>query len=170
MALSRLFPGRNVAAMHTQLAQFAAGFGVSMRLTDHLPNTRRPLAMAEHARDRDRLHPFREAAMEAHWSRGEDIERDDVLKRLADEAGLDPDAALAAADSPAMQARVDAMGEEARAWGVSGIPTYFLLPDGWSPGDAPPTNGARPVKIVGCQPYETLLAGCMRAQVSRRSG
>ncbi len=107
--------------------------------------------------------------MEAHWSRGLDIEADDVLRGLAAEAGLDPDVALAAADSPEMQARVDAMGEDARSWGVTGIPTYFLLPKGWSPGDPAPADGSRPVRIVGCQPYEQVLAGCMRAGVDRRT-
>jgi predicted DsbA family dithiol-disulfide isomerase len=169
MPLSKLFPNRNLGAMHAQMAQFAAGFGVEMRFSDRLPNTRRPLALAEHARSQGKLHPFRDAAMDAHWLRGVDIESDGVLKELAAQAGLDPDAALAAADSPEMQARVDAMGEEAKRWGVTGIPTYFLLPKGWSPGDPPPTDGSRPVRIVGCQPYEQVLAGCMRAGVDRRT-
>lgn len=167
--VSDLFPGRDLTQMHEQLKRFAAGFGVTMRLSDHLPNTRRPLAMAEHARAQGRLTAFRDAAMDAHWSEGRDLEDTEVLRSLAAVAGLDPDAAIAAADGPEMQARVRAMGEEAQRWGVPGIPTYFLLPDGWEPGQRETASGARPVRIVGCQPYETVLAGCMKAGVRRRA-
>ena len=167
--VSDLFPGRDIAPMHEQLKRFAAGFGVTMKLSDHLPNTRRPLAMAEHARAMGALHAFRDAAMDAHWSEGRDIEDTAVLRDLAGLAGLDPDAAIAAADGPEMASRVQAMGEEAQRWGVTGIPTYFLLPDGWVPGTRETASGARPVRIVGCQPYETVLAGCMTAGVKRRA-
>src|SRR4051812_35872845 len=113
MRIAELFPGRDVGAMHAQMTQFAAGFGVTMKFSERLPNTRRPLAMAEYARDQGHLEAFREAAMDAHWSRGVDIESDGVLRELAKDAGLDPDLALAAADSAPMQARVDALGDEA---------------------------------------------------------
>lgn len=168
MLLADLFKGRPVGPMHDQLRRFAAGFGVSMRFSERIPNTRRPLAMAEYARDQGKLEPVREGLMDAHWTDGVDIESTDVLRAVATEAGLDADAAIAAADGPAMQARVDALGDEARRWGVTGIPTYFLLPEGWVPGGPPLANGAKPVRIVGCQPYETVLAGCMQAQVKRR--
>lgn len=168
MALSQLFRGRPIGPMHEQLLKFAAGFGVTMRLGDHLPNTRRALALAEHARDQGRLHELRDAVMHAHWRDGRDIEATEVLKEMATGAGLDADAAMAAADGPAMGARVDALGEEARRWGVTGIPTYVLLPDGWAPGQPPPASGAQPVRIVGCQPYESLVVACLRAQVPRR--
>lgn len=169
MRLSELFRGRPIGPMHEQLSRFAEGFGVTMRLSDHLPNTRRALAMAEHARDQGRLDAFRELAMDAHWQEGRDIEDAEVLKDLAARAGLDADAALAAADGPQMGARVDALGREAQRWGVTGIPTYFLLPEGWAPGGSPLSNGAQPVRIVGCQPYESVVAGCMRARVRRRT-
>ena len=167
--VAELFAGRPLGPMQDQLRGFAAGFGVDMRFPERMPNTRRPLAMAEHARDKGLLHPFRDAVMDAHWTEGRDIEDTAVLRALAEGVGLDPDAAIAAADGPQMAARVDALGGEARAWGVTGIPTYFLLPDGWQPGQAELPNGARPVGIVGCQSYEKVVAGCMRARIPRRA-
>jgi 2-hydroxychromene-2-carboxylate isomerase len=168
MPLSQLLRGRPIEDMRKHMLGFAASFGVTLQQPDHIPNTRRALAMAEFARGQGQLDAFRDIAMEAHWNRGLDLENDADLRTIADEAGLDADAALAAADSAEMQARVDALGDEARRWGVTGIPTYFILPDGWAPGMQPSADGARPVRIVGCQPYETVLAGCMRAQVPRR--
>lgn len=169
MPLERLFPPERIAPMQAHIQRFAASFGVQMGAPTRLPNTRRSLAIAEYARAQGRLDPFRDAAMEAHWNRGLDLEDDTTLRSLAIEAGLDGDAALAATSDPAFVSRVDAMGEEAQRWGVTGIPTYYLLPDGWDLGDAlPPPDQPRPVRIVGCQPYETVLAGCMRAGVRRR--
>lgn len=169
IALERMFGAARVAQMKPYMQEFSRSFGVTMGHPDRMPNTRRALAIAEFARDAGRLHPWREAAMEAHWNRGLDIEADATLHTLAGEAGLDADAAVRAADDPVYQARVDAMGAEAARWGVTGIPTYFVLPDGWAPGDPAPADGRRPVRIVGCQPYETVQAACMRAGVGRRA-
>lgn len=169
MPITALFPahlGDGLGpTMHARLAQFAAGFGVTgLQPSQHIPNTRRALAVAELARDAGRLLPFREAAMDAHWRDGRDLEDLDVLASLAQATGLDPDAARAAADSPAYQRRVDDLREEAGAMGVSGIPTFIF-------GVAPPTPGARPsrgVGVVGCQPWEALQAAAMRAGARRR--
>lgn len=134
--------------MRGYLRGFATGFGVhDMSTPEHLPNTRRALAMAEYARDQGVLDAFRDAAMEAHWRRGADIERDADLRETAALAGLDPDAALRAADSMAYQDRVEALRAEAHAAGVTGIPTFFF-------GDE---------RVVGCQPYEELAAAARRA-------
>ena len=169
-ALSSLFPASRLPGMKAHVASFAASVGVAMGHPDRLPNTRRVLAIAEYARDAGQLDAFRHAAMEAHWNRGLDLEADADLRALSAEAGLDPDAAIAAAIAPAWVARVDAMGAEARRWGVTGIPTYFLLPAGWDLGHPlPPAGSPRPVRIVGCQPRDVVERGCAVAGVPRRS-
>jgi predicted DsbA family dithiol-disulfide isomerase len=140
-------------AMRGHLARFAASFGLEgLRVPERSPNTRAALALAEHARDRGRLHELRQAAMDAFWRRGEDLEDPEVLARCARQAGLDPAAALAAIDDPALQARVDAMGREAARAGVTGIPTFLM--------------GGR--RVVGCQPYEVLAAAAEQAGAKRR--
>lgn len=136
------------------LGRFAARFGIhGMRIGDRIPNTAAALAVSEHARDQGRLHPFRRAAMEAHWLHGQDLEDPEVLAHCARAADLDPDRAVAAADDPAYRARVAAMGKEARRAGVTGIPTFFI--------------GRR--VVGGCQPYE-LLAQAAAAEGAVRRG
>jgi predicted DsbA family dithiol-disulfide isomerase len=170
MDVAKLFRGADPVAMAKRTTAFAASFGVTMGHPMRLPNTRRALAIAELARDRGVLDPFRHAAMEAHWNRGLDIEQDDVLEALASEAGLDPSEALAAADSPAFQARVDAMGDEARRYGVTGIPTWVALPEGWKLGDPrPPPGSPQPIRVVGCQPAATVEAALAKAGVRKRA-
>jgi predicted DsbA family dithiol-disulfide isomerase len=138
--------------MRDHLRRFAAGFGIEgLRQQDHLPNTRRALLLAEHGRDRGRLHPLRRAVMEAHWERGEDIEDDAVLAACARAAGMDPEAALRALVDPALGQRLDAAAEEAARARVSGIPTFVI--------------GGR--RIVGCQGYEVLAAAAEAAGARR---
>jgi 2-hydroxychromene-2-carboxylate isomerase len=135
--------------MRERLKQFAAQFGLpDMQVRDRSPNTRRALAIAELARDEGKLPRFRDLAMDAHWRRGMDLERDEDLRAIVAEAGLDPDRAIAASTDPKYLARLDARREEAEARGVTGIPTFVIGNQG----------------VVGCQPYEVL------AEFAEKSG
>lgn len=138
--------------MAGHLTRFAQGFGIErIRIHERIPRTRSALALAEHARAQGRLHPLRAAVMDAHWRDGEDIESPVVLEACARAAGLDPARALAAIADPGLLDRVDAMGEEARRAGVTGIPTVLI--------------GRR--RIVGCQPYP-VIAAAAEAEGARR--
>ncbi len=155
MSLERLFSPARAQAMRSHVRQFAAQFGVlGLEPPSHLPNTRRALAIAEWARElgAGALDRFRAAAMRAHWRAGRDLERDDHLRAVASEAGLDADAALAAADEAKWQARVDGVRDEAHELGVTGVPTFFF-------GELP---------VVGCQPYERLARAAERAGAHKR--
>ena len=134
--------------MRRYMAGFAAQFGIrDMRQPDRLPNTRRILAAAELARDEGRLDRFREAAMDAYWRGGQNLEDHGVVREIAREVDLDPDRAVAAMDDPAYLARVDAIRRESINAGVTGIPTFFI-------GDQ---------VVVGCQPYRVLAEAVEKA-------
>ncbi len=146
--VTSLVPRGRLESMREYMGRFAAGFGIEdMTTPDRLPNTRRALAMAEYARDQDRLEAFRDAAMDAHWRRGENLEADADLREIAARARLDSEAALRAAADATYQARVDAIRGEASGQGVTGIPTFVVGEE----------------VIVGCQPYEVLAAAARRA-------
>ncbi len=151
--MARLFGQSRVEGMREYMRRFAESFGIrDMRQPDHLPNTRRALAVAEYARDQGRLTEFRHAAMDAHWRRGLDLENEGVIRVLAGEAGLDPEAAVAAMTAARYLDRVDDLRREAARAGVTGIPTFFL-------GDE---------VVVGCQPYPALAVAAERAGAKRR--
>ena len=153
IAAEQLFPGRT-QAMAARVEQVAQMFGVSgMRPRVVINNTRRVLGLAEWARDQGQLPAFREAAMEAYWHRGEDLEDPQVLARLAEQAGLSAQEALAVLDAPQYQARVDALRAEGVSVSVSGIPTAFV----------------GPFRVVGCQPYEVYAEAARRAGAQRRA-
>ena len=142
MDLATKFGGKErVAAMHARLLEFAKGFGITdMKMRQRSPNTRRALAIAEFARDQGKLEPWRQIAMDAHWRRGLDLESEADLRGLAAEAGLDPDAAIAASDDARFLSRIDRKRADAEDLGVTGIPTFVIGNRG----------------VIGCQPYEVL--------------
>jgi predicted DsbA family dithiol-disulfide isomerase len=153
MPLTDLFPGADLPSLHERTRRFGAQFGVTdFDPPDRLVNSRRALAIAELARDRKVLEPYRHAAFDAHWRRHKNLESDADLRELARSIGLEPDAALSAADDPAYLERVDEKQADARAQGVSGIPTFFF--------------GA--VRVVGCQPFEALARAAEKAGAKRR--
>lgn len=155
LPLTALFPGAHLPSLHDRTRRFAAQFGVTgFDPPNRLQNSRRALAIAELARDRGVLEPFRRAAFEGHWRHGKNLESDADLRELATAAGLDTDEALSIADDPGYLERVDEKQADARAQGVSGIPTFFF----------------ESVRVVGCQPLEALARAAERAGAKRRAG
>lgn len=164
-----MFPASMVQQMRARLQAVADGLGVPIHHQDHAPSTRKALAISELARSQELLVPWREAAMGAYWRDGRDLEDPDVLRELATTAGLDGDEALAFLQRPEVPRLLSWQREQAQAWGVTGIPTWFLLPTGWSPGDPVASEGPRPVKVVGCQPLDVVLQAASRAGATPRS-
>ena len=154
MDLRNIFAGDEAAQFQDYLLDFAARFGLDeLKLSGHVPSTRRALAVTEYAREQGRLHAFKEAAMAAHFQLGLDIEDLEVLAGLAREAGLDAGQAAAAADDPVYLQRVDALRDEAAGAGVTGIPTLIF--------------GGGPM-VVGCQPMDELARAAEQAGGRRR--
>lgn len=134
------------------LQRFAANFGVPINPPSHIPNTYRALAITEYARDEANLEAFRDAAMDAYWLNGEDIEDEEVLSQLAKSAGLDPATALKASDDPKYHVRIHTDFKQAKANKVTGIPTLFI----------------EDKMIVGCHPYSDLEKAAHKAGLISR--
>jgi predicted DsbA family dithiol-disulfide isomerase len=153
MPLTALFPGAHLPSLHDRTRRFGAQFGVvGFDPPDRLVNSRRALAIAELARERGVLEPFRNKAFDAHWRQRKNLENDDDLREIAALVGLDPDLAIAAADDPAYLARVDEKQADARAQGVIGVPTFFF----------------GTFRDVGCQPLEALARAAEQGGAKRR--
>ncbi len=151
--MSQLF-GARWPKMKAHMREFSADFGITdMGHAEHMPNTRKALALSEWARDLGKVDAFREAAMDAYWRRGKDLGDDATLVALAEQVGLDAAGARKAMVDPALQARVDANRREGLRRGVSGIPTFFF-------GD---------VKVVGCQSFEELAEAAELAGAKRKN-
>ncbi len=161
VAVSSYLPDADATFRYVK--EFAAGFGIGdLRPPARLANTRRAMAAARRARELGRLEAFSAAAYDAYWRRGAGIEADDEIAAIARDAGVDPDAAVAAASDPALLAVVDAARRDAISAGVTGIPTFDFAP-------GPGTSGVG-ARVVGCQRYEVLADAARRAGGRRRGG
>jgi predicted DsbA family dithiol-disulfide isomerase len=153
LPLQALFPGAHLPSLHERTRRFGAEFDVvGFTPPDRLQNTRRALAIAEWAREAGHLEAYRRAAFDAHWRAGKNLENDADLREIVRSVGLDPELALLRADDPEMLRRVDERQANARAAGVTGIPTFEI----------------RSRRVVGCQPYPVLAALAEQTLVPRR--
>ena len=103
------------------------GLAISHGVEIHVPCTqpRSTLALALHswAEEEGQGRAMREAAHWAFFIKGSDLSDEEVLRQVAQEAGLDADSAIAAAWDPARISDLRAVREEARRIGVHGVPT-----------------------------------------------
>ncbi len=163
-----MFPAEAVERMHARLKEVGEGLGVPFAPRDHAPSTKKALVLSEFARRAGRLTAFRTAAMDAHWAEGRDLEDEATLRGLAAQSGLDADAAIAFLDAPEVPGLLREQRAEAHRWGVTGIPTWYLLPQGWLPEHGIPTEGPRPVRVVGCQPMQEVVRAARVAGAKER--
>ncbi len=90
------------------------------------------------------------AVLDAYWSRGKDISDTAVLQEIAGSVGLHSDAVAAAIADPEYIKQVDADIQQARDYGLDGVPAVVF--------DAK-------YLVMGAQPYETF-AGAARKVLS----
>lgn len=75
---------------------------------------------------RDKLPAYARRVFEAYWGEGQDISQEAVLKSIAGEAGLDPDAFWSQVKSDSIKARLKENTEDLIARGGFGSPTMFV--------------------------------------------
>ena len=149
MPITDFFPEERIDSMRKYIHNFAEKFGVyGMGEPNRLTNTRRVLAVAEYARDQGKLDAFRTVTMDAYWMHDKNLESEEEIREISQQADLDADAAVSVLNDPRYLERVEDLRKEAAQMGVTGIPTFFI-------GDE---------CIVGCQPYEVLEEAVRKAK------
>ena len=89
-------------------------------------STRLALKAALVAKDAGRFREYHYPAYRARWGRARDLSDRDVVGDLLADAGLDAAEALARAESPELEARIERDTQDAIARGVFGVPTLFV--------------------------------------------
>ena len=89
-------------------------------------STRLALCGALVASDEGKLREYHYPAYRARWVEARDISDPEVVRSLLAGAGLDADAALAKAQSPELEERLDRETRDAIERGVFGVPSYFV--------------------------------------------
>ena len=135
--------------MHQGLKARADELGLPMEPPPRIVNTHRALLLAEYARDQGKANEMHHRLFQDYFVRGRNFAEDAVLREAAEAVGLNAGEALAALANPEYEERVTRSMAEARAYGVTGAPT-FIINDRY--------------KIVGAQPYDRLLGAFRQSQ------
>lgn len=125
-------------------------------LVMHIPpvqtRTRRAHETAAFARAQGRFPAVDRALFRAFFEQALDINDPEVLARIAEEAGLDPEELRMALGTRAFAEIVDADVALARRLGISSVPTMLVADE-----------AGRAEPVIGAVPYEHLEAAITRA-------
>ncbi|MFN3949546.1 DsbA family protein [Microbacterium sp.] len=115
-----------------------AGLAYRFDILQHT-NTVKAHELLHFAKENGRQLELAELLMSAYFLEGRHVGRDDDLVQLATEAGLDADAAREALSSQRYRAAVRADQEQARQFGITGVP-FFVIDGKYG------VSGAQPVE------------------------
>jgi predicted DsbA family dithiol-disulfide isomerase len=130
------------AAIWRNILALAEGIGLEMNPPPVLTNSLMALEATEYARDQGKEKAFSNAVYQAYFQRGQNIGDIDVILSLAEQAGLNAAEVQDHLRGSTYSARIEASHQEARAFGVSGVPTFIV----------------GPAQIVGAQSPEVFVS------------
>lgn len=115
------------AYLFKDLERWARHYGVPFRFSSHFPsNTIKAMRLVHVAADHGKAEAFTQAAFRAIWAEDRDLASPETLADLARSVGLDPEAALAAIETPAIKDRLRADTDAAITRGAFGAPAIFV--------------------------------------------
>ncbi len=153
MLLRDLFKGRgfDVQAMQAQMKERMDAEGLPHAPQDRLLNSRLAQELSKWAETKG-APGIHDALFRAYFAEGVDISDTDALVKIAEKLGLDAAEARRTLDERTMRDAVDADWKQARALGITGVPTFVVGRRG----------------VVGAQPYEVLERLVIQAGAKRR--
>jgi len=115
------------AQMHEHVTGIAAQSGLEYHfdILQHT-NTVKAHELLHFAKEHGRQHEMSERLMSAYFTEGKHVGRIDDLVALADEVGLDADAARVALEQNAYLDAVRADQAQAQAYGIQGVPFFVI--------------------------------------------
>lgn len=143
--------------MNAYLRKQAEAEGLNMIERERMSNTHQALAAATFVQNEypDRFEAFHKGLFETYFVRGEDLSDVEVLRRVAEEAGVPADEVEEVAKGEAYDDAIEATGELARRLGISGTPTFVF---------------EKEFAVVGAHPTDTLRSAVMEVIDKMQSG
>jgi predicted DsbA family dithiol-disulfide isomerase len=148
LLLQDLFAGRgyDLDAMHARMKGLMDAEGLPYNRRSHTYNSRLAQELAKWADSQPGFESIHGALYRAYFVNGRNIGDIEVLVDIAQSVGLSADDARGVLADRTFKDAVDADWEQARRYGVTGVPTFV----------------AGRYKVVGAQPYD-VLADLLRA-------
>jgi len=156
LTLEELFTGRNVdiQAMQARMRGLMAQEGLPYGQRTKTYNSRLAQELGKWAETQPHGANTHSALFHAYFVEGQNIGKLDTLIAIAEGVGLSGSAAHQVLTSRCFQNAVDADWQRARAFGITGVPTFVA-------------NGRG---VVGAQPYEILARLVVIAGAAPRNG
>jgi predicted DsbA family dithiol-disulfide isomerase len=142
LSLEKLFAGRNldIHAMHTRMKNLMDAEGLPYGTRTHTYNSRLAQELGKWAETQTGSEAIHDAMYRAYFVEGRNIGRVDVLLDIARSVDLPEHSARDVLEKRTFKDAVDADWAKARAYGVTGVPTFVIGQQA----------------VVGAQPYEVL--------------
>ena len=125
----RLFDGETETELAPHMQERARGAGLLMRRPQWSPNTLYVHEATLYAKGKGLDDTFHHVAAAAYWEESADLGSLEVVKELAEKAGLDVGELSSRLESGHYRDAVLESNETARASGIGGTPTYLI--GGW---------------------------------------
>ena len=133
-----------------RLLQIANTYGMDFVSTERIYNTRLAHEATEYAREHKKANEFHRVVFRKVYADGLDVSQWDVLRKAAEEVGLDADEMQREVENGKFTANVAEQVHVAQQIGVTGVPTYVI-------------NNR--YAIVGAQPYEAFKKALARIAI-----
>ena len=135
------FPKEYLDMMKANIKKLAEDVGISLKLSDKLPNSRLALYLSEFARKNGKFEVFHKLVFDSYWMDGKDIGDQAFLLDLAETIGLNRNEILDYISSEEPKSELTKSLKDLRQYGINGVPTFII-------GDN---------IVVGAQPYEVFM-------------
>lgn len=148
-SIRELFPAASVEGMFSHLNEMGKQYGLNFTAQDWLSNSRLSILLGEyiHLHAPEYEDAYHETVFKAYMTDGQNIGDQAVLSTILQQIGMKPDTLSTALKDSAAEARMRKNSQSAIQLGITGTPTFFIGHE----------------RVVGAQPYSSLLAAAQRS-------
>ncbi len=133
-------PKEYLDMMRANIKKLADDVGISLNLSEKLPNSRLALYLSEFARKNGKFDDFHKLVFDSYWKDGKDIGDQALLMGLAETIGLKRNEILEYIKSEEPKSELTKSLKDLRQYEINGVPTFII-------GDK---------IVVGAQPYDVF--------------
>ena len=134
------YPKEYLDMMKANIKKLADDVGISLKLSEKLPNSRLALYISEFARKNGKFDDFHKLVFDSYWKDGKDIGDQALLLDLAGTVGLNRNDILDYINSEEPKSELTKSLKDLKQYGINGVPTFII-------GDK---------IVVGAQPYDVF--------------
>ena len=120
------YPKEYLDMMKANIKKLADDVGISLKLSDKLPNSRLALYLSEFARKNGKFDDFHKLVFDSYWKDGKDIGDQALLMGLAETVGLNRNDMLEYINSEEPKSELTKSLKELKQYGINGVPTFII--------------------------------------------